>query len=148
MYRLLILTILFFSSASTLTRAQCVDFHLGYCAIPDFSYFYNQQSKSFELGVGQTGELKIIVYENTDYYISVCKHRKFSTLQFKVYEDNGSHDLLYDNATNGYADTLKFTSEVTRKLILELTIPAGENPTDDTKPRCTGILIASRMRQD
>lgn len=128
-----------------LARAQeCKDFHLGFCPIPDFTYYYNQQSSSLEVKVGDTREVHIIAYENTDYFISVCKHRKFNTLQFKLYTDE-PRELLYDNATNSFADSIKFANQETRKLIIELSIPKEKNDSADRKRRCAGVLIGTRM---
>ncbi|MFW6371151.1 MAG: hypothetical protein ACOC10_08115 [Bacteroidota bacterium] len=124
---------------------DCTDFHLGQCEIPDFSYYYNQQSKSLTLSVARSKELQIVAYENTDYFISVCKHRKFDVLQFKIFEDSEPRTLIYDNAENSYSETLKFTNEATRRLVIELTLPEDKN--DDTKTRCVGVLIATRMHQ-
>lgn len=126
---------------------DCSDFHLSFCAIPDFTFFYNQQSRSFNMMVGQTKELSIIAYENTDYYISACKHRKFNTLLFRIYEDTETKDLLFDNSTNNYVDFIKFANQETRKLIIEISLPVEKNEESDHKLRCAGILIATRLRK-
>jgi hypothetical protein len=123
---------------------SCKDFHLGFCPIPDFTYYYNQQSQSMEFRVGEKKEVHIIAYENTDYFISICKHRKFNTLQLKLYTDD-PRELIYDNATNAFADTLKFANRETRRLVLELSIPNERNDPKDRKERCAGVLIGTRM---
>lgn len=125
---------------------DCSDFHLSFCAIPDFTFFYNQQSRSFNMRVGQTKELRIIAYENTDYFISSCKHRKFSTLLFRIFEDTETKDLLFDNSTNNYVDFIKFANQETRKLIIEISLPVEKNDENDHKLRCAGILVATRLR--
>lgn len=135
--------------AGTLNAQKCVDFHTGFCAIPDFSFFYNQQSKSFELKLGQSAEIRIIAYENTEYFISACAHRKYKKYQLRILEDNEKRSILFDNSRMGYIDSVKFINQNTRKLVLEITIPEeGNSPEqDDGKPKCAGILIATRMRE-
>ena len=123
---------------------SCKDFHLGFCPIPDFTYYYNQQSQSMEFRVGEKKEVHIIAYENTDYFISICKHRKFNTLQLKLYTED-PRELIYDNSTNTFADTLKFANRETRRLVLELSIPKEKNDPKDRKERCAGVLIGTRM---
>jgi hypothetical protein len=99
-----------------------------------------------EFRVGDKKEIHIVAYENTDYFISVCKHRKFNTLQFKLFTDE-PRELLYNNATNSYSDTLKFANRETRRLIIELSIPKDKNDADDRKKRCAGVLIGTRMHK-
>jgi hypothetical protein len=129
----------------SLHAQKCTDFHLAFCPIPDFSFYYDQQSTSIALGVGESAEVKIIVYENTDYYISVCKHRKFNTAGLKIFEDTEEREVLFDNSTNAYIDSVKFHNKATRKLILEVSIPEDKNDRSDDKKRCAGVMIASRM---
>lgn len=96
--------------------------------------------------VGQTKELHIVAYENTDYFVSACKHRKFNTLLFRIYEDSETKKLLFDNSTNNYVDFIKFANKETRKLIIEISLPPEKNDKEDLKLRCTGILVATRLR--
>lgn len=145
-YPLSISSLLLLFLFASLYSQECKDYHLAFCPIPDFTYYYNQQSRSTEISVGNTKEVHIIVYENTDYYISVCKHRKFNTLQFKLFTED-PRELLYDNATNAYSDTIKFSNQETRKLVIELSIPKEKNDPSDRKKRCAGVLIGSRMHQ-
>ncbi len=140
------LSMVMFLQLSALSQ-DCSDFHLSFCVIPDFTFFYNQQSRSFNMRVGETKELRIIAYENTDYFVSACKHRKFNTLQFRIYEDSETKDLLFDNSTNNYADFIKFANTETRKLIIEISLPPEKNDPEDHKMRCAGILVASRLRK-
>jgi hypothetical protein len=96
--------------------------------------------------IGQTKELRIIAYENTDYFVSACKHRKFNTLNFKIFEDSEEKKLLFDNSTNNYVDFIKFANKETRKLVIEISLPPEKNEEGDNKMRCTGILVATRLR--
>lgn len=144
-----IFSLAFYLPYSQLQAQKCVDYHTGYCPIPDYSFFYNQQSKSFELALGQSAEIRIIAYENTEYYISACAHRKYKRYQLRILEDNDNRSVLFDNSRMGFIDSVKFLNQTTRRLILEITVPEeGNNPEgDDGKPKCAGILIATRLRE-
>lgn len=146
-----ILFILIFVFGITLAKAQnCQEYHKHFCRIPDFSFFYNGQSKSADFAVGQTSELHFIVYEGMDYYISVCGHKKYKKIRWKILEDNEERTLLFDNLKQNYIDTVKFSIKNTRRFILEVSIPEvpenGEKG-DPTK-RCVGVLIGSRLREE
>jgi len=128
---------------------ECAGFHTQTCPIPDFSYYYDQQSASFNLKVGDTAELQIVVFEKTDYYLSVCAHRRVNNVQIKVLEDSSDRTLLYDNIAEGFVDSVKFTNNSTRKIILEVMLPEqGNNRANDGKERCVGVLIAKRIKVD
>lgn len=145
----LILVHLLFVPALSGTAQECADFHTQTCPIPDFSYYYDQQSASFNLKVGDTAELQIVVFEKTDYYLSVCAHRRVNNVQIKVLEDSPDRTLLYDNIAEGFVDSVKFTNNRTRKIILEVMLPEeGNKRASDGKERCVGVLIAKRIKVD
>lgn len=133
-----------------LQAQKCNDYHKHYCKIPDFSFFYNGQSKSTEFTIGQTSELHFIVYEGMDYFISVCGHKSYKKIRWKIFEDTEKRPLLFDNAKQNYIDTVKFSIKTTKRFILEVSIPEipenGEKG-DETK-RCVGVLIAARLKEE
>jgi hypothetical protein len=125
---------------------ECADFHSRSCPIPDFSYFYDQQSGSFALRAGETAELRIIVFEVTDYYVSLCSHRRFKNVRLRIIEDSPQRTLLYDNSAEEYVNNVQFTNDVTRRLILEVSVPEDANDKSDARERCVGVLLAKRIR--
>jgi hypothetical protein len=54
--------------------------------------------------------------------------------------------LLYDNSAENFTDTVKFNNDVTKKLILKVSVPEEHNQKSDGKERCVGVLIAKRIR--
>ncbi len=117
---------------------DCTGFHQYHCVYSDYTYFYSKQSKSALFSKGQTSEMDFIVYAGEEYYINVCAHRKFGDIQYKIFEANDSHTLIYDNATDNYSPTVVFQNEVTRNLIIEVTVPEEKGNMDR---RCVGVLI-------
>lgn len=126
----------------------CADFHTRSCPLPDFSYYYDQQSASFALKVGEKAEVNIVVFEKNDYYISICYHRRFDKVNLRILDDNPQKSVLYDNAAESYTDSVKFTNNETKKLILEVSVPEELNNKSDTRQRCVGVLIAKRIKVD
>jgi hypothetical protein len=125
---------------------RCVNYHEKFCEIPDFTYYYNGQSKSGLFAKGQTSELKIVVFEGEDYFVSVCGEKKLGELRFRVLEDNNLKRVLFDNSQHGFVKTMTFTNTVTRKVVIEVTIPEGTDDKIDTpgEKHCAGVLIAFR----
>lgn len=130
---------------NVLFAQDCTDFHTKSCPLPDFSYYYDQQSGSFQLKDGQTGELRVIVFEKTDYYVSVCTQKRHKNINLKILEDTPERKLIYDNSLDGYIDSIRFSNDVTKKLIFEVTVT---NDKTEAKERCVGILIAKCIRVD
>ena len=93
---------------------------------------------------GQTSELNMVAYGGEEYYISVCAHRKFGDIQFKILEDNDSRTVLYDNSVDEFSTSIIFSNENTRNLIIEVTVPDGKSQ----ERRCVGVLIQFRKNEE
>jgi len=122
---------------------DCTEYHQFHCLYADYTYFYSRQSKSALFRKGQTSELKIVIYGGEDYYIAVCAHRRFGDLHFKILEDNEDSTLIYDNAEHDYANSVTFTNEVTRDVIIVVSVP-GEPEKGKIERRCVGVVIQFR----
>ncbi len=125
---------------------DCTEYHQFHCLYADNSFVYSSHSKSELYSRGQTSEIKLEIYEGEDYYVSVCANRKFGDIRFKIMEDNDDSTLIYDNADNDYDDSVIFTNDVTRNIIIEVSVPGGTDK-GKTERRCVGIVIESRKTQ-
>ena len=133
-------TLLFFLGTEITFSQDCTDYHEFNCTFADWTYFYSRQSKSALFKKGQTSELRYIAYGGEEYFISVCTHRKFAPIHFKIYEDNEEKDLLYDNSMDDFINTVTFANNRTRKLIIEVHVSEdAQASADDMK--CVGVLI-------
>jgi hypothetical protein len=139
----LFLAILFIAP---LTAQDCTDYHQYHCMYGDFTFYYSKQSKSALFRPGQTSELKIVAYSGEDYYIAVCAHRKFGDIRFRILEDNPSRTLIYDNATDDFEETVVITNDVTRNLIIEVSVPEGDERTKNDH-RCVGVVVEYRKTE-
>lgn len=127
----------------SLLGQDCTDYHQYHCMYGDYTFFYSRQSKSALFRPGQTSELKIIAYSGEDYYISVCAHRKFGEIRFRILEDTPAGKVIYDNAEDDYSNSIIFSNEVTRNLIIEVSVPEGDERHADER-RCVGVVIEFR----
>ena len=154
-YFLLVIPLAFFMAGTGHAQIlynsdNCTYYHQDNCPIPDFSFYYNGQSKSALFKRGQTSELRIVVYEGEDYFISVCAPRKWQPVHFRILEDDADRTVLFDNERQGFIDTVKFKNEVTKRLIIEVTapqLPEDDDKTDPEEKKCIGVLIASRRSE-
>lgn len=141
-YLLIFITFLLISIPAMVVKAQdCTDYHEFNCTFADWTYFYSRQSKSALFQRGQTSQLKIIAYGGEDYFVSVCTHRKFAPIRFKIFEDNENKTLLYDNISEEYINTVSFSNNRTRKLIIEVTVPEAKGDENVEDKKCVGVLL-------
>lgn len=133
-------------SAFYVYSQDCTGYHQFHCQYSDYTFFYSRQSKSTLFKRGQTSELKIIAYGGEDYYISVCAHRKFGNINFRIFEDSEDSTLIYDNADYEYDESITFTNEVTRNIVIEINVPEGTGK-NYTERRCVGVVIMFRKTE-
>ncbi len=124
---------------------DCTDYHKYQCEYGDYTFFYSRQSKSVLSQHGQTSQFQMVAYGGEDYYVAVCAHRKFGDLRFKIVEDNPAHTLIYDNAQDNYANSIVFSNETTRNLIVEVTVPEATGKEERIR-RCVGLVIEFRKQ--
>lgn len=144
MHRNIVLIILTFFSVVVFGQ-DCTGYHQYHCKYADYTYFYSRQSKSALFRRGQTSEMKIIAYANEEYYVGVCAHRKFGIVHFKIMEDNEQRTLIYDNTKDNNSESIIFSNNVTRNLIVEVSVPEGEK--DENDRRCVGVIIQFKKRE-
>ena len=135
-YTTIFLSLLFFP---LLYSQDCTGYHQYHCTYADYTFFYSRQSKSTLFKRGQSSEFRIITYGGEEYYVAICAHRKFGDVQFKIMEANNERTLIYDNSQDNYATSVIFTNDVTRDLIIEVTVPPGSK--NDNDRRCVGMLV-------
>ncbi len=129
----------------TIFSQDCSGYHQYHCNYADYTYFYSRQSNSALFTKGETSEMKFITYAGEEYYINVCAHRKFGDIHYKIYEDNPSRTLIYDNAGDNYSPTVVFENEVTRSMIIEITVPEEKG---NFERRCVGVLIQFKKEKN
>ena len=144
---IILLLVAFLATVSGVeTNAQdCTDYHQYHCLYGDYTFFYSRQSKSALFKRGQTSELRIVAYGGEEYYISVCAHRKFGQIKYRILEDNETRNVIYDNSKDGFAESVTFNNKVTRNLIIEVAVPEGDKKDNDR--RCVGVVVQFRKKR-
>jgi hypothetical protein len=122
---------------------DCTDYHQYHCLYADYTFFYSKQSKSALFRPGQTSEIKIITYSGEDYYVAVCAHRKFGSVHFRILEDNAGRKVIYDNASDNYAESITFSNDITRNMVIEVSVPETDDSSSSDR-RCVGVVIQFR----
>lgn len=136
---------IFLGISAPVYNQDCSGYHQYHCDYADYTYFYSRQSNSALFAKGETSEMKFITYAGEEYYINICAHRKFGTIQFKIFEDNPSRTLIYDNASDDYSPSVVFENEVTRNMIIEITVPEEKG---NLERRCVGVLIQFKKKTE
>lgn len=122
---------------------DCTDYHQYHCVYADYTFFYSRQSKSTLFKPGQSTEIKIVAYSGEDYYVAICAHRKFGNVRFRIVEDTPARKVFYDNSADNYSESITFSNDVTRNMIIEVSVPEGD-PKDANDRRCVGVVIEFR----
>ena len=142
----LLILALFLLSLSSVAQ-DCVDYHLaGDCMMDrQRSFKIYSQSKSVTMGLLDTIELNIVFYGQKDYILSFCAHRKMYPLHF-VLVDQQTKQVLYDNATDKYIESLGLGFEMTKSLTIKINVLARKSSEEEIKEvlGCLGLLIQYR----
>jgi hypothetical protein len=123
---------------------DCVDYHeIGDCMLDrqkEFTVY--SQSKSVSIGLQDTVELNIVFYEQKDYILSFCAHRKMYPIHF-VLLDQESEQVLYDNANDKYIESLGVGFDITKSLTMKIDVLARKANEDEIKNflGCLGLMI-------
>ena len=122
---------------------ECTGYHQYHCRYTDYTYYYSRQSKSLQFHKGQETVIQIVAYAGEDYYLAVCGNQKLGKIRFRIMEDNASKTVLFDNADNEYSESVIFTNEATRNLIIELSTSGG-SARESKYSGCVGLVVEFR----
>ena len=141
--KITIINLLMFCLWSNSYSQDCNGFHQYHCSYADYTFFYSRQSKSIQFRKGQSSEIQIIAYGEEEYYLAVCGSQKLGKIRFRIIEDSPDRTVLFDNANNDYLRSVNFTNEVSRNLIIQLSVPSGSKR-ESKKTGCVGVVVQLR----
>ncbi len=128
--------------ASTLYGQRCSEKDVyRKCESPDDSYESSGRSRSITMYPGKIKQVVFTVYENREYFLSLCADKKVKNLQMRIRETNENQDILYDNAAYEFEGTLTMTIESTKKLMIEIILPPEAVPSKRRQTMCVGLLV-------
>lgn len=125
----------------------CTGFHkTSACAAKPIEGFqlYGQSRSAF-LEIKKSFEYKFILYGNKDFIFVLCTEHNYGPIHFRIINEDNK-ELIYDNITENYIESIGFTNEKTRKVIIEVTLLSEKiKPEDGSDNRaCVGFNIRWR----
>lgn len=134
-----------------LSAQNCVDYHRSCRDKSEISqYSFSDVSRSGLTMKGQVSEFNVDLYQGKDYRITICYDEVLGDkVTFKII-DYDFGDLLYSNADFNFAKEFEFTVLQSRKVKIEVSVPADDKTQQTTavglKPKptqmgCVGVLI-------
>lgn len=130
---------------------DCVDYHeVGDCYMDRQRGFkIYSQSKSVTISALDTIDLNIVFYGQKDYIFSFCTHTRFYPVHFQLIDpDNGN--VLYDNASDRYVESLGIGFDVTKSLTIKVDLLARKATEEEIEDYlgCLGLLIQYKNYPD
>lgn len=128
----------------------CYDFHRIYlvnksvgCGIKDIAGFkLFGQSKSAIIEARKVTKYQVVFFGGYDYKIGVCTQHGYLPIHLRLINPD-DQSVIYDNASDEYAETLGFTNEKTKTVIIEVTLLAENLKMKDIHDSraCIGVAI-------
>ncbi len=128
----------------------CYDFHRIYMAnkyvgcgiqgIAGFQLF--GQSKSALVQAKKETKYQVVFFGGYDYKIGLCTQHGYLPIHLRLINSE-DQTVIYDNATDEYSETLGFGCDVTKTVIVEVTLLAENmkiRDIDDSRA-CLGVAI-------
>lgn len=100
------------------------------------------QSKNALLQVNVVSSFSVTLFGEKDYKFIICSEAKFYPIHIRLI-DPVSQEVFYDNKDDDYLESIGFTIEKTRRLIVEITLLAAKADIKDIGQdrACVGVLI-------
>ena len=100
------------------------------------------QSQNALLMADSTYRCQVVLFGNKEYRISFCSENGFSPIHIRLI-DVATKEVTYDNETDQYIESVGFTVEKTRQVMIEVTLmPKNKNWENIRQATsCLGILI-------
>ena len=132
-------------------KAQyCGDFynHKNCRVYSSFDYQPYGQRKGALLEINKTYEYKLVLYGKKDYKFAICTDSGYGPVHYIILSAN-TKQVLYDNITDNYIESVGFTNENTQNIIIKLNVLSDLEEKDEIKDAfekrvCVGINIMWR----
>ena len=100
------------------------------------------QSKNALLQVGTPNNFSVTLFGEKDYKFIICTDAQFYPIHIRLI-DPITQEVFYDNKDDDYLESVGFTVEKTRRLIVEITLLAAKTEIKDIGQdrACVGVLI-------
>jgi hypothetical protein len=123
---------------------DCATYHeVGDCIMDrNKAYKIYSQSRSAVISATDTVEFSVVFYGQKDYICSFCTHQKFYPVHFRLI-DPDTKEVLYDNKDDNYIESLGVGFDVTKTLIIQVSVLARKATPEEMKDylSCIGLLM-------
>ena len=122
------LTCILSTGGSAFSQASCTGFHKKNCKSgTKDGWVYNSQSKSGLFLEGMSSEIKIVIFKDFDYALTLCNDKGLGKGELGLtLKDAKTGEMIYDNSVDGGTQHFEFTCETTRSVIVTVTAPSGD----------------------
>jgi hypothetical protein len=122
-FRIITSVLAFVILAGNVSAQSCTGFHKKNCKSgADEGWVYNSQSKSGLFEYGMTSEIKIVIFKDFDYSLSLCNEKSLGKGELLVtIKDAKTGEMIYDNSTEDRNQHIEFTCATTRSVIITVT---------------------------
>ncbi|NOU17365.1 MAG: hypothetical protein HOO91_07400 [Bacteroidales bacterium] len=141
----LLITITLAIGVNIASAQPCRDYNrMGTCLVlmnrEDMNVY--GQSKNALLQTNVVNSFSVTLFGEKDYKFIVCSEAKFYPIHIRLI-DPVSQEVFYDNKDDDYLESIGFTIEKTRRLIVEITLLAAKAEIKDIGQdrACVGVLI-------
>jgi hypothetical protein len=137
--------LLFIMSFAAYNYGQnCSGFHKDMaCRIRDTEGFKPfSQSKSATVEAGLVYKFQVVVFGGYDYKMGLCKLKGFGHIHLRILNAD-DQSVMYDNESDNYVETVGFSNEKTKNIILEITVLKDKKESKDVwgTRTCLGIAM-------
>ncbi|MFI5151613.1 MAG: hypothetical protein ACHQRM_17950 [Bacteroidia bacterium] len=110
------------------TAQSCTGFHKKSCKSgAEEGWVYNSQSKSGLFEEGMSSEIKIVIFKDFDYAMTLCNEKALGKRELSLtIKDAKTGEMIYDNNTDDKLQHVEFTCAATRSVIVTVTAPGGD----------------------
>ena len=114
--------------AGSIAAQSCTGFHKKNChSGASDGWIYNSQSKSGMFETGMSSEIKVVIFKDFDYAITLCCEKALGRGELSLtIKDAKTGELIYDNATDNKMQHIEFSCATTRSVIITVTAPGGD----------------------
>lgn len=100
------------------------------------------QSKNALLQTGIQNNFSVTLFGEKDYKFIICSEANYYPIHIRLI-DPITQEVFYDNKDDDYIESVGFTIEKTRRLIVEITLLAAKVEVKDIGQdrACVGVLI-------
>lgn len=142
--RFLIISTLFVLLSLIVDGQNCAKFNrTSECKVKNSdNYKRFGQSKNAVVDAGKTFKFQVVLFGGYDYKIGLCTEKGYKPIHIKIVNAD-DQSVIYDNVDDDYTETVGFSNETTKNVILEITCMASEMEFRDIgdSRTCLGIAI-------